>query len=156
MKNQLPITAVAVASAVALAMAIFPAPSQAQDSDASAPSVTAIEGAIASDEVSANDYLLGDLFGARGSLVQSGITPFLYYDSIFAGNVSGGLSTGEAFTGQVILTDLLGRRLSSDRLEVAFGEHTRQLDTRSLEPGMYLVNIVSANNLIYQQKIVVQ
>ena len=62
----------------------------------------------------------------------------------------------EAFTGQVILTDLLGRRLSSDRLEVAFGEHTRQLDTRSLEPGMYLVNIVSANNLIYQQKIVVQ
>lgn len=70
-------------------------------SPAKNPSISAIASAVAEDETDYDDYLLGDLFGARSSLVQSGITPFLYYDSIFAGNVSGGLRTGEAFTGQV-------------------------------------------------------
>ncbi len=92
-----------ITTAVFAVCAALPASSQEPDmtSPAKNPSISAIASAVAEDETDYDDYLLGDLFGARSSLVQSGITPFLYYDSIFAGNVSGGLRTGEAFTGQV-------------------------------------------------------
>ncbi len=47
------------------------------------------------------DKLTGDWGGARTSLEDTGVTPFLYYDSIIASNVSGGISTGGEFAGQI-------------------------------------------------------
>eukprot|EP00903_Cladosiphon_okamuranus_P003526 g3524.t1 len=56
---------------------------------------------IEDDAFNAGDYLTGDWGGRRTELINSGITPFLYYDSIFAGNVSGGINRENDFTGQV-------------------------------------------------------
>ncbi|WP_269523454.1 carbohydrate porin [Coraliomargarita parva] len=47
------------------------------------------------------DRLTGDWGGARSSLEESGIKPFLYYDAIVGANVSGGIQDDEEFTGQV-------------------------------------------------------
>ncbi|WFB35484.1 carbohydrate porin [Kiritimatiellota bacterium B12222] len=47
------------------------------------------------------DQLTGDWGGSRTKLEDSGVTPFLYYDGIAGAAVSGGLSTGNAYTGQV-------------------------------------------------------
>ncbi len=41
------------------------------------------------------------LFDGRESLEESGITPFLYFDSIYAANVDGGIETDSDFTAQV-------------------------------------------------------
>ncbi|MBK1829792.1 carbohydrate porin [Verrucomicrobiaceae bacterium R5-34] len=49
----------------------------------------------------AGDYLTGDWGGLRPDLIDKGITPFLYYDSIFGANVSGGIARDEDFAGQV-------------------------------------------------------
>jgi carbohydrate-selective porin OprB len=45
--------------------------------------------------------LTGDWGGFRTSLEENGITPFLYYDSIAAASVSGGIEKDDQFTGQV-------------------------------------------------------
>ncbi|MGJ8656920.1 MAG: carbohydrate porin [Akkermansiaceae bacterium] len=47
------------------------------------------------------DTLTGDWDGARTKLANNGIKPFLYYDSIYAHNVSGGLDNGGEYAGQV-------------------------------------------------------
>lgn len=41
------------------------------------------------------------LFDARASLEESGISPFLYFDSIYGANVSGGIDTDSDFTAQI-------------------------------------------------------
>ncbi len=48
-----------------------------------------------------SDKLTGDWNGLRTSLSKSGISPFAYYDAIAATNVSGGLKSDEAYTGQL-------------------------------------------------------
>ncbi len=48
-----------------------------------------------------NEFLLGDCGGARSCLAESGITPFLYYDSIYAANVDGGIKSDQDYTGQI-------------------------------------------------------
>lgn len=45
--------------------------------------------------------LTGNWWGLRDLLVDSGVQPFLYYDSIFAANVSGGIESDKDFVGQV-------------------------------------------------------
>jgi len=47
------------------------------------------------------DQVSGDWFGVRTSLEDSGITPFLYYNGIYAGNVSGGLDEKDDFAGDI-------------------------------------------------------
>lgn len=56
--------------------------------------------AIEDNEYNAGDYLTGDWGGLRRDLIDSGVTPFLYYDSIWASNVSGGIRDEQNFTGQ--------------------------------------------------------
>ncbi|WP_231753359.1 hypothetical protein [Rosistilla carotiformis] len=46
------------------------------------------------------EYLLGDWCGARPCLQDSGITPFLYYDSITAANVDGGIKQTRTLPGR--------------------------------------------------------
>jgi carbohydrate-selective porin OprB len=46
-------------------------------------------------------YEEAQLFNGRASLEESGITPFLYVDSIYAANVDGGIATEDNFTAQV-------------------------------------------------------
>ncbi len=46
-------------------------------------------------------YEEGRLFDGRENLEESGISPFLYFDSIYAGNVDGGVRTDDQFTAQV-------------------------------------------------------
>ncbi|QDV56545.1 Porin B precursor [Rosistilla oblonga] len=53
------------------------------------------------EAICAREYLLGDWCGIRPCLQDSGITPFLYYDSITAANVDGGIKADQDFTGQV-------------------------------------------------------
>ncbi|WP_047813988.1 carbohydrate porin [Rhodopirellula islandica] len=48
-----------------------------------------------------DQFLLGDWCGTRPRLEETGITPFLYYDSIFAANINGGIGTDQAYTGQI-------------------------------------------------------
>lgn len=57
--------------------------------------------ALADDGFNSGDYLTRDWGGLRPQLVESGVTPFLYYDSIFSASVSGGLRSDQAFVGQV-------------------------------------------------------
>jgi carbohydrate-selective porin OprB len=57
--------------------------------------------ALAGESWAERDRLTGDWGGARTNLEARGVTPFAYYDSIFAANVSGGKKTGGEFTGQV-------------------------------------------------------
>ena len=45
-------------------------------------------------------YLTGDWGGLRTELVQEGVTPYLIYNAIMAGNVSGGLKQGGPLYGQ--------------------------------------------------------
>ncbi|MDF7825356.1 carbohydrate porin [Pontiellaceae bacterium B12227] len=40
------------------------------------------------------------LFSRHDSMEESGISPFLYFDSIYAANVDGGIETGDNFTAQ--------------------------------------------------------
>ncbi|MGZ0655887.1 carbohydrate porin [Coraliomargarita sp. W4R53] len=47
------------------------------------------------------EQLTGDWGGFRTSLEDKGIDPFLYYDSIAAASVSGGIQKDDQFTGQV-------------------------------------------------------
>jgi carbohydrate-selective porin OprB len=47
------------------------------------------------------EQLTGDWGGFRTSLEDKGITPFAYYDSIAAANVSGGIKDDDQYTGQV-------------------------------------------------------
>ena len=56
--------------------------------------------AIKKDEFDSADFLTGDWFGLRPQLVDAGISPFLFYDSISSANVSGGIRDDQAFTGQ--------------------------------------------------------
>lgn len=49
----------------------------------------------------AGDYLTGDWGGLRPELIDKGVTPFLYYDSIFGANVHGGIQDDRQFAGQV-------------------------------------------------------
>ncbi|MBK1835291.1 carbohydrate porin [Roseibacillus ishigakijimensis] len=55
----------------------------------------------AENDFNVGDYLTRDWGGLRPQLVDSGITPFLYYDSIFSANLSGGIRHDEDFVGQV-------------------------------------------------------
>lgn len=48
-----------------------------------------------------SDKLTGSWNGLRTELAESGISPFAYYDSIAATNVSGGITSDEAYTGQL-------------------------------------------------------
>lgn len=58
--------------------------------------------ACAADEVwNQREHLTGDWGGLRTSLEDNGIEPFLYYDSIAAANVSGGIQSDDQYTGQV-------------------------------------------------------
>ncbi|MDF3129178.1 carbohydrate porin [Kiritimatiellaeota bacterium B1221] len=61
--------------------------------------------AVAQESVPASwterDKLTGDWGGARTDLAESGVSVFAYYDAIYGAAVSGGLSTGNDFTGQV-------------------------------------------------------
>ncbi|MCK9609324.1 MAG: carbohydrate porin [Methylomonas sp.] len=58
--------------------------------------------AFAADEAwNEREYLTGDWGGLRTSIEDKGIEPFLYYDSIAAANVSGGIQTDDQYTGQV-------------------------------------------------------
>lgn len=54
----------------------------------------------ANEDFNAGDYLTGDWGGARTNLIESGITPFLFYDSITAGNISGGINRENNYTAQ--------------------------------------------------------
>jgi carbohydrate-selective porin OprB len=45
------------------------------------------------------DQFLGDAFGMNESLAEKGITPFAYYNTITAGNVSGGVRKDADFAG---------------------------------------------------------
>ncbi|HBP87365.1 MAG TPA: carbohydrate porin [Nitrospirales bacterium] len=45
--------------------------------------------------------LTGNWWGFRDSLEDSGVRPFIVYDSIFAANVSGGIESDKDFVGQV-------------------------------------------------------
>lgn len=47
------------------------------------------------------EQLTGDWGGQRTNLKEKGIEPFLYYDSIAAANVSGGIQTDDQYTGQI-------------------------------------------------------
>ena len=49
------------------------------------------------------DQLTGNWGGARTRMEESGVTPFAYYDAILGANVSGGVQSGEAFTGQLYM-----------------------------------------------------
>lgn len=55
---------------------------------------------IEDNEFNAGDYLTGDWGGLRTDLINSGVTPFLYYDSITGALVSGGIQSEENYTGQ--------------------------------------------------------
>ena len=47
------------------------------------------------------DFLTGDWGGLRSQLIESGVTPFLFYDSITSANLGGGLRDDQGFVGQV-------------------------------------------------------
>ncbi|MEP2777657.1 MAG: carbohydrate porin [Luteolibacter sp.] len=68
--------------------------------DPPATSALVTANAIEDDAFNAGDYLTGDWGGARTNLIDSGVTPFLYYDSIYGALVSGGIQSEENFTGQ--------------------------------------------------------
>ncbi|WP_411847605.1 carbohydrate porin [Roseibacillus persicicus] len=55
----------------------------------------------ADDGFNSGDYLTRDWGGLRPQLIESGITPFLYYDSISSASVSGGLRSDQDYVGQV-------------------------------------------------------
>ena len=55
---------------------------------------------IRNGKFTAEDFIAGDLLGLRPKLVDSGVTPFLFYDGIFGANVSGGLNDDQAYAGQ--------------------------------------------------------
>ena len=61
------------------------------------------------------DQLTGNWGGIRDSLEESGITPFIVYDSIFGANVSGGIQSDEDFAGQVYA----GLNMDLEKLEAA-------------------------------------
>ncbi len=52
------------------------------------------------NDFNSGDYLTGGWGGLRPQLIESGVTPFLYYDSITAANVSGGIRDEDNFVGQ--------------------------------------------------------
>lgn len=95
MKNHIFVTALASAGILSV---------NGQDLDASiAPpsdSGIAIPESVNDDEFNAGDYLTGDWCGVRKDMIDSGITPFLFYDGIFAGNVSGGINRENNYTAQ--------------------------------------------------------
>lgn len=47
------------------------------------------------------DKLSGDWFGLRTSLDDNGVVPFIYYNAIYAANVSGGIRNDEDFAGDL-------------------------------------------------------
>lgn len=53
------------------------------------------------DDFNSGDYLTGEWGGVRPQLIDSGVTPFLIYDSISSASVSGGLQNDQDFVGQV-------------------------------------------------------
>ncbi len=58
--------------------------------------------AMAAEEPQAKPwYEEARLFDGRTSLEESGISPFLYFDSIYGANVDGGVKTDEDFTAQI-------------------------------------------------------
>ncbi|MFG0254819.1 MAG: carbohydrate porin, partial [Rhodopirellula sp. JB053] len=72
-----------------------------QELDFSCAPETACDAMLFEEHASEEPYLLGNCCGTRSLLQMSGVTPFLYYDSIFAANVDGGLTADEAYTGQI-------------------------------------------------------
>ncbi|EMI46910.1 carbohydrate porin [Rhodopirellula sp. SWK7] len=62
---------------------------------------TACDVAPIEEVICAREYLSGDWCGVRPCLKDSGITPFLYYDSIAAANVDGGITADQDFAGQI-------------------------------------------------------
>ena len=73
------------------------------DPEIEQPSVTGIiapETVDDDDAFNSGDYLTGGWGGRREALIDSGITPFLFYDAIFAGNISGGISRDNNYTAQ--------------------------------------------------------
>ena len=77
------------------------------------------------------DRLTGNWAGHRDSLEESGVVPFMVYDSIFASNVSGGIKSDEEFTGQVYAgLDLdLEKLLGMDRTTFKFSLVNRHGDS---------------------------
>ena len=55
---------------------------------------------IDDNEFDADDYLTGDWGGIRTNLIDSGVTPFLFYDAIIAGIASGGIRSENNYTAQ--------------------------------------------------------
>lgn len=92
MKIQLLITSIASAGMMS---------AQAQDATTIADPLATSAVAEPAGDFRAANYLTGDWGGARADLIKSGITPFLYYDTISSANVSGGIQTAEDFVGQV-------------------------------------------------------
>tara|TARA_R110002096_G_scaffold318022_10_gene512433 strand:- start:4007 stop:5254 length:1248 start_codon:yes stop_codon:yes gene_type:complete len=84
---------------IILATGIFPAHSQ----DAPPISDPLAKNVITDDltDFDSGAYLTGDWGGLRPQLIDNGITPFLYYDTIFGANVSGGIRADQEFAGQV-------------------------------------------------------
>ena len=82
---------------------IFSANGQDNDPTVQPPSTSGIvvpETIEDEDAFNSGDYLFGGWGGRREALIDAGITPFLFYDSIFAGNTSGGLTRDNNYTDQ--------------------------------------------------------
>ena len=73
----------------------------AQDASSVADPLATTAATESPDDFNSGDYLTGDWSGNRQRMIESGVTPFFYYDAIASANVSGGLRNNEGYTGQV-------------------------------------------------------
>ncbi|MFC7338028.1 carbohydrate porin [Haloferula chungangensis] len=74
-------------------------PDPSEQAPESSAQLTAV--AMEDGEFNSGDYLTGDWGGRRSQLINAGVTPFLYYDTITSANVAGGIKDDLGFVGQV-------------------------------------------------------
>lgn len=90
-------------------------------------------------------------FELNGEMLAVKVFPNPMYNEV---NLA--FESNETFTAQVVVSDLMGRRISSKMIDILNGANQVNVDVNNLARGIYLIQLRNSNGILFTEKVVKQ